>query len=119
MAAHLCRSNDFALVSAGTFPLQRPFPVSTCPAVEGPVTRLKIHAQDRPSGAGRFGSLPTFFAIKALYRGKGHGRSHAAPIHAPVYIGAEATAVAALDEHGIRAVEQLPAGPTGPEVEEN
>jgi hypothetical protein len=36
-----------------------------------------------------------------------------------VCMGAEATAVAAVNEHGITAVEQLPTGPTGPEGEEN
>jgi hypothetical protein len=58
--AYLCRSS----ISAGErrqVPLQRPFPVSTCAAVEGHVGHLKIHAQDRPTGAGRIGSLPTFF----------------------------------------------------------
>jgi hypothetical protein len=36
-----------------------------------------------------------------------------------VNIGSEATPAAAVNEHGIKAVEQLPAGPTGPEGEEN
>jgi hypothetical protein len=118
MAAHLCRST----ICAGErrhVPLAASPPVSTCRAVEGHVRRLKIHAQDRPSGAGRFGSLPTFFVIRALYRAKGHRRSRAASIHSPVYIGAKATAVAAVNvEHAITAAEQLPAGRTGPEGEE-
>jgi hypothetical protein len=58
--AYLCRSS----IGAGErrhVPVQRPSPVSTCVAVEGHVDHMKIHAQDRPTGAARVGSLPTFF----------------------------------------------------------